>query len=113
VSKGGIALLTKNLAVALAPHGIRSNCYCPASTDTDMVKDVSATIGSRNFGAAANPNAAQLGAHLVRRIGDVSDIAELVCFLASDRASFINGATVLIDGGTLAWRETVDAMGMS
>jgi NAD(P)-dependent dehydrogenase (short-subunit alcohol dehydrogenase family) len=50
---------------------------------------------------------------LVRRIGDVSDIAELVCFLASDRASFINGATVLIDGGTLAWRETVDAMGMS
>lgn len=113
VSKGGVALLTKNLAVALAPYGIRSNCYCPASTDTDMVKNVSATIGSRNFGAPANPNAAQLGAHLVRRIGDVSDIAELVCFLASDRASFINGATVLIDGGTLAWRETVDAMGMS
>ena len=113
VSKGGVALLTKNLAVALAPYGIRSNCYCPASTDTDMVKNVSATIGSRNFGAPVNPNAAQLGAHLVRRIGDVSDIAELVCFLASDRASFINGATVLIDGGTLAWRETVDAMGMS
>lgn len=113
VSKGGIALLTKNLAVALAPYGIRSNCYCPASTDTDMVTEVSATIGARQFSAVSNPNSAQLGAHLVRRIGHVSDVAELVCFLASDRASFINGASILIDGGTLAWRETVDALGMS
>lgn len=113
VSKGGISLLTKNLAVALAPYGIRSNCYCPASTDTDMVAEVSATIGARQFSAASNPNSAQLGAHLVRRIGHVSDVAELVCFLASDRASFINGASILIDGGTLAWRETVDALGMS
>ena len=36
-SKGGIALLTKNLAVAIAPYGVRANCYCPASVDTPMV----------------------------------------------------------------------------
>jgi len=112
VSKGGIALLTKNLAVALAPYGIRSNSYCPASTQTEMVASVSAKIGSLQLAPEATSQLAQLGAHLVRRIGDANDVAELVCFLASDRASFINGALMLIDGGTLAWRDTVDAMGM-
>ena len=56
-------------------------------------------------------NEGQLAAHLVRRIGEPIDIAELVCFLAE--ATFVNGATWLIDGGVLAWRETVDALGMS
>lgn len=112
-SKGGVAALTKNLAVALAPFGIRANAYCPASTQTDMVATVSKVIGESGLGAPADPNAAQLGAHLVRRIGDPVDVAELVCFLASDRSSFVNGVTWLIDGGTLAWRDTVDALGMS
>ena len=58
-------------------------------------------------------NEGQLGAHLVRRIGAPIDVAELVCFLASARASFVNGVTWLIDGGVLAWRETVDALGMT
>ena len=40
------------------------------------------------------------------------DIAELVCFLASDAASFVNGAVWLIDGGVLAWRDTVEALGI-
>ena len=57
-------------------------------------------------------NRGQLGAHLVRRIGAPIDVAELVCFLASERASFVNGVTWLIDGGVLAWRETVDALGL-
>jgi NAD(P)-dependent dehydrogenase (short-subunit alcohol dehydrogenase family) len=112
-SKGGVAILTKNLAVALATHGIRVNAYCPASTDTNMVATVSKVIGESGLGVPANPNAAQLGAHLVRRIGDPRDVAELVCFMASERASFVNGVTWLIDGGTLAWRDTVDALGMS
>jgi NAD(P)-dependent dehydrogenase (short-subunit alcohol dehydrogenase family) len=112
-SKGGVAILTKNLAVALATYGIRVNAYCPASTDTDMVATVSKVIGESGLGVSANPNAAQLGAHLVRRIGAPRDVAELVCFMASERASFVNGVTWLIDGGTLAWRDTVDALGMS
>jgi NAD(P)-dependent dehydrogenase (short-subunit alcohol dehydrogenase family) len=114
-SKGGISLFTKNLAVALAPYGIRANCYCPASVDTNMVRDVSASIAANAPSATAadpNPNAAQLGAHLVRRIGHPDDVAELVCFLASDAASFVNGVSWLIDGGTLAWRDTVEALGM-
>ena len=62
---------------------------------------------------ATRSNEGQLGAHLVRRIGAPIDVAELVCFLASARASFVNGVTWLIDGGVLVWRETVDAIGMS
>ena len=114
-SKGGIAMLTKNLAVALAPYGIRANCYCPASVDTAMVRDVSGAIGQHMAGDAApagNPNDAQIAAHLVRRIGHVDDVAELVCFLAGDGASFVNGVVWLIDGGTLAWRDTVEALGL-
>jgi NAD(P)-dependent dehydrogenase (short-subunit alcohol dehydrogenase family) len=112
-SKGGIALLTKNLAVALAPYGVRANCYCPASVDTPMVSTVTAAIVGAPADGADAVNEGQLGAHLVRRIGAPIDVAELVCFLASSRASFVNGATWLIDGGVLAWRETVDALGMA
>lgn len=120
-SKGAITLLTKNLAVALAKDGIRVNCYCPASVDTGMVRDVSASIGAHIAGSAPtaahdgevrNPNEAQLATHLVRRIGNPVDIAELVCFLASDAASFVTGAVWLIDGGVLAWRDTADALGI-
>jgi NAD(P)-dependent dehydrogenase (short-subunit alcohol dehydrogenase family) len=106
-SKGGIALLTKNLAVAMAPYGVRANCYCPASVDTPMVSSVTAALTG-----GEEVNRGQLGAHLVRRIGAPIDVAELVCFLASARASFVNGVSWLIDGGVLAWRETVDALGL-
>jgi NAD(P)-dependent dehydrogenase (short-subunit alcohol dehydrogenase family) len=114
-SKGGIALLTKNLAVALAPYGIRANCYCPASVDTPMVSGVTSAIAGDLDDAATHVSGAPIaapGAHLVRRIGDPVDVAELVCFLASKRAAFVNGVTWLIDGGVLAWRETVDALGI-
>ena len=112
-SKGGIALLTKNLAVAMAPYGVRANCYCPASVDTPMVTDVTAAIVGPAAADAPVSNEGQLGAHLVRRIGSPRDVAELVCFLAGPRATFVNGVTWLIDGGVLAWRETVDALGMT
>lgn len=106
-TKGGIALLTKNLAVELAPYGIRVNCYCPAAVSTGMVKAF--------IDAVEDPEALLrnlISTHLVRRIGDPQDVANLVCFLASKEASFVNGAVWLIDGGSLAWRGTVDILGM-
>ena len=108
-SKGGIAALTKNLAVALAPDGIRANCYCPATIDTPMVTEVAAS--ARRDGAR-DRTSVNLDTHLVRRIGNPGDVAELVCFLASDQASFVNGVVWLIDGGSLAWRSTVSALGI-
>lgn len=110
-SKGAISLFTKNLAVALAPYGIRSNCYCPASVDTDMVRIVSTSLGGEPA-PGETPGAGAVATHLVRRIGSTADVAELVCFLASPQAGFVNGVTWLIDGGVLAWRDTVDSIGL-
>jgi NAD(P)-dependent dehydrogenase (short-subunit alcohol dehydrogenase family) len=106
-TKHGIAGLTKALAVDLAQYKIRVNGYCPASINTGMVD---------MYLAAAEDREAMLkgmtATHLVRRLGEPEDVAELVCFLASRDAEFIDGSMLLIDGGSLAWRATVDAIGI-
>ncbi len=106
-SKGAIMQLTKMLAVDLAPDGIRVNCYCPGSIHTQIV--------DKFLEAAPDPEA-MLGTmtmtHLVPRMGQPIDVAELVCFLASPESSFVNGAVWGIDGGSLAWRGTLDILGM-
>jgi len=93
-SKGGVIQLTKATAVELAPD-VRCNCFCPGTIDTPMTAaDKEAII---KFMTAS---------HLIPRQGRPEEVAKLVCFLASDDASFITGASVLIDGGSLAWRGT-------
>ena len=96
-TKGGVRLLTKVTAIDLAP--VRCNSYSPGSTDTAMI---------RKYTEAAEDKEAvwrsQTETHLLRRLGDPFDIAKLVCFLASEDASWITGTDFLIDGGSLAWR---------
>lgn len=106
-TKGAVMQLTKNLAVDLAPHGIRANCYCPGSIHTQMV--------DKFLEAAPDPQAmlnTMTMTHLIPRMGAPKDVAELVCFLASEQSQFINGVVWLIDGGSLAWRGTLDILGM-
>lgn len=106
-SKGGIRLQTQNLAVDLAPYGIRVNCYGPTAIATEMV--------TRFVNQAENPaefEKALINTSLIPRLGRPEEVGELVCFLASPEASFINGAYILIDGGSLAWRGTVDQIGL-
>ena len=106
-SKGAVMQLSKMLAVDLAPDGIRVNCYCPGSIHTQIVD---------NFLAAAPDPKAMLNTmtqtHLIPRMGQPVDVAELVCFLASAESQFVNGAVWTIDGGSLAWRGTLDVLGM-
>jgi|ERR1700722_20199556 len=100
-TKGAVMQLTKATAVDLAPDGIRCNCYCPGTIDTPMV--------AKYIDAAEDKEAIQsvlTASHLINRLGRPEEVAKLVCFLASDDASFINGAVYLIDGGALAWRGT-------
>ena len=98
-TKGAVAQLTKATAIDLAPDGIRCNCYCPGTIDTPMV--------AKYIDAAEDKQAIRsvlTASHLIPRLGRPEEVAKLVCFLASDDASFINGAVYLIDGGALAWR---------
>ena len=98
VSKGGIDQLTKVMALALAPHGIRVNAIGPGSIMTDILKAVATDKDAKRRILARTP----LG-----RIGEPDEIAAIAVFLASDEASYISGETIYADGGRLALNYTV------
>ncbi len=97
-SKGGIMQLTKAAALSLAPHGIRVNAVGPGSIDTAMMAGVNADEAAMQRVMSRTP----LG-----RVGEPEEIASIVAFLASDKASYITGETIYADGGRLALNYTV------
>lgn len=87
-SKGGVAALTRAVAVDFAEHNIRVNAVCPGPTNTRMLDNVS------------REQLRQLEARIpLGRVGERDEIAKTVLFLASSEASFITGATIAVDGG--------------
>lgn len=97
-SKGGVLALTRQLAVEYAAENIRVAAICPGTIDTDMVRAA----------AAREPDGLQAALerwgkkHPLGRIGTGQDVANVVTFLASDRAAFITGEFVCVDGGYMA-----------
>ena len=93
-AKAGVVLLTQSMAIELAQHNIRAACVSPGYVGpTGLVVDGG---GSPTFFQ-------DMAAHVpMGRIGRIEEIANLFCFLASDEASFISGASYLIDGAQLA-----------
>mgnify|MGYP002634907556 CR=1 FL=1 len=90
-AKHGVVGLTKTAAIEYAPQNIRVNSVCPGYIETDMTKDTMARRGDQIL--------AQVPA---KRMGQPKEIAEMVCWLASDRASFVTGANYNVDGGFVA-----------
>ncbi len=96
-SKGGVMQLTKASALALAPHGIRVNAVGPGSIDTEMMAGINADPAAMATALSRTP---------LKRIGQPHEIADVVAFLCSDKASYITGETIYVDGGRLALNYT-------
>ena len=97
-SKGGVMQLTKVAALALAKDGIRVNAVGPGSIDTAMMAGVNADPAAMGRILSRTP---------IGRVGEASEIAAVVAFLASDKASYVTGETIYADGGRLGLNYTV------
>ncbi len=96
-SKGGVMQLTKAVALALAPHNIRVNAVGPGSIDTEMMAGVNANAEAMKMVMSRTP---------LKRVGTPREIADVVAFLASDKASYITGETIYVDGGRIGMNYT-------
>ena len=99
VSKGGIAQLTKAMALALAPHKIRVNAVGPGTIVTPLIQDVIKDEDFRRKVLSRTP----LG-----RFGRAEEVAAIVAWLASEEASYVTGETIIADGGRMSLNYMVD-----
>lgn len=96
-TKAALIQMTRVAAVELRPSGVRVNAVCPGFADTSMVDRL-----RPDFESATQMPFGDLVAAKQGRLGTADDIAEVVCFLASDRATWVTGSAYVLDGGLTA-----------
>ena len=89
-SKGAVIALTQSLAVQFGPKGVRSNAICPGPIITPLMENLFATEEAKMLRLRRIP---------MGRFGQPQDIANAAVFLASDEASWVNGESLVVDGG--------------
>src|SRR4051794_23551918 len=98
-SKHAVIGLTKSAAWECTGTNVRVNCVCPGMIDSRML---SAIIEGRNAGNTPTPNDKIVERFPARRLGQASEVASIVAFLASDEASYVSGSAYTVDGGRTA-----------
>lgn len=99
-TKGAVVLLSRSLALAHGPENIRVNCLCPGSIETPML---TATFEAAGTAAEQAARVAQFQARYpLRRFGTAQEVADAALFLLSDKAAFLTGVSLPVDGGRLA-----------
>lgn len=98
-SKFGLVGMTKNIGYMYAQKGIRCNAICPGGVKTEIVTRGVGLEHASAFGSERT----MLGTANTPRLGEAEEIANVAVFLASDDSSFVNGATLVVDGGWTAY----------
>ena len=98
-SKHAVIGLTRSAALECAGTGVRVNCVCPGLIDSRMLSSI---IQGRNPGNAPVPNDRIVERIPARRLGQPSEVASIVAFLASDDSSYVSGSAYTVEGGRTA-----------
>ncbi len=104
-SKGGVILITKNMAIDHGHLGIRVNCLCPGLIETPMTQ----ILHEPGFEAISD---SFIAGHMLGRAGTPDEVAACALFLASDDASFVTGSALTVDGGFTAGRRLTEPGGL-
>jgi NAD(P)-dependent dehydrogenase (short-subunit alcohol dehydrogenase family) len=93
-AKGGVIAMTRSMAKSYASHNIRVNCICPGTVDSPSLRSRLEATGNYE-----ETRSRYIKRQPLLRFGEPAEIAEAVLYLASDRASFVTGTCLVIDGG--------------